>query len=510
MMENNGVTVKCEHLQQLLQQQLQDLAAQVVTAADEGGGLYQLERSLLKGLLDMGWSLVRMYIERQGDGDLGPTVTTPDGRTLHRSEEAKNRPLRTIFGQHEFGQFTYSAGQGKTIELRPLDARMQLPEGVCSYLLEEFSQMFNVEQAFDLTRRNIKTVFGQSLSVDTMERVNRRMAEQAEMYFESRPVPASTDEGDLIVITADCKGVPMVVEQSRTVLPFEDPLQRPGNRKMATLGAVYTVNRYVRTPEQMLAALFRDPIDDPPEPRPKPCGKQIRGGFTTYDPANELVIPGPYPIMSWLSEQARQRDPEGTRPLIRLLDGQESLRDASDAFLDASQLDRVTDILDIIHVSSYVWKAAQVFHASGSATAKEFVRERMLKILRGEVASVIRGLRRLGTLHGLTGQKKKTLNRICGYLENNRDRMKYDEYLAAGYPIATGVIEGACRHLVKDRLERSGMRWTLAGAQAMLHLRAIHINNDWLEYQTYRIAAEQTALHPLRTLVADSCPALSA
>jgi hypothetical protein len=411
--------------------------------------------------------------------------------------------LRTIFGAHEFVQFVYSAGSGRTIELRPLDARMQLPAGVCSYLLEDFSQLFCVEQAFGLAAENFETVFGQSLSVDTLEGVNQRMAAEAGEFFDSCVVPPPAEEGELTIITADCKGVPMVVGTSRELLPFEDPLQRPGNRKMAALGSVYTVDRYVRTPEQILAALFRDECEDGPAgPRPVPCGKQLRAEFTAFDPDLTTAVPGPYPIMNWLCEQARVRDPNGQRPLIRLLDGQELLRDAGDAFLDASQKNRLVDILDVIHVGGYVWKAAHVFHPHGSAAAAAFARQRMLRILKGESASVIRGLRRMGTDHQLTGPAKKTLAGICSYLQKNADRMHYHEYLAAGYPIATGVIEGACRHLVKDRMERSGMRWTLAGARAMLQVRAIFINGNWSAYQQYRIGVEQRTLHPLKALTA--------
>jgi len=483
--------------------QTQTLVSCVRDAAADGRPLYQLERDVFDGLLKMGHNLVELFIELQGDGDLGATIETPDGRTLHRGEQPKMRRLRTIFGEHRFVQHVYSMGKGQTIELRPLDARMQLPEGVYSYLLEEFSQLFCIEQAFGLAGRNFATVFGQELSVGTLEAVNHRMADSAAEFFDTRPVPPAADEGELTVITADAKGVPMVVEPGRELLPFEDPLERPSNRKMATLGSVYTVDRHVRTPEQLVAALFREPLsesdDVPPSPRPIPCGKQLRAEFTALDPQQQLVIPGPYPVMNWLCTQARQRDRGGLRPLIRLLDGQESLRDAGDVFLDASQSERLVDILDIIHVGGYLWQAAHVFHSHGSAAAEAFARERMLRILRGEAASVIRGLRRMATDHGLTGAKQKTLTRICRYLEKNRDRMRYDEYLAAGYPIATGVIEGACRHLVKDRMERSGMRWTIAGAHAMLQVRAIHINGDWNDYQTFRIAKEQKRLHTLRS-----------
>lgn len=496
MLARNEWVVKYERVQE----RTQSLVERVQKAAGEGRPLHELEPELFEGLLQMGHDLVEMFIELQGDGDLGATIETPDGRTLHRGEQLKTRRLRTIFGEHRFVQSVYSAGTGKTIELRPLDARMQLPAGVCSYLLEDFSQLFCIEQAFGLAAENFETVFGQSLSVDTLEGVNQRMAVASDDFFESPPVPPPAEEGELTVITADCKGVPMVAGSSHKLLPFEDPLQRPGNRKMAALGSVYTVDRYVRTPEQILAALFHDAGDASPDPRPVPCGKQVRAEFTVLDPEQQIVIPGPYPIMNWLCEQARVRDPRSLRPLIRLLDGQESLRDAGDAFLDASQTDRLVDILDVIHVGGYLWKAAHVFHPHGSAAAAAFARERMLRILRGESTSVIRGLRRMGTDHALTGPAKKTLAGICSYLQKNRDRMRYDEYLAAGYPIATGVIEGACRHLVKDRMERSGMRWTLPGARAMLQVRAIHINGDWRAYQRFRIAAEQQTLHPLRSL----------
>ena len=129
------------------------------------------------------------------------------------------------------------------------------------------------------------------------------------------------------------------------------------------------------------------------------------------------------------------------------------------------------------------------------------MRARLLRVLRGEVALVVRGLRVLGTRRGLRGSKQQALAKVCGYLEKNRERMRYDEYLAQGYPIASGVIEGACRHLVKDRMERAGMHWTPQGAQAMLDVRSTYVNGDWEEYQAFRIDRETNRLYPHRHLV---------
>ena len=142
-----------------------------------------------------------------------------------------------------------------------------------------------------------------------------------------------------------------------------------------------------------------------------------------------------------------------------------------------------------------------MFHAEGSAEATAFVRDRALRILRGEAGYVIGGLRQMATKHSLSKAKEKRLTRVCNYFQHNRDRMRYHEYLAAGFPIASGVIEGACRHVVKDRMERAGMRWTIDGAQAMLDLRSTSINDQWPAFQTHRITAETERLYPDRRIL---------
>jgi hypothetical protein len=124
-----------------------------------------------------------------------------------------------------------------------------------------------------------------------------------------------------------------------------------------------------------------------------------------------------------------------------------------------------------------------------------------LRVLQGKVVAVVRGLRGMGTKRGLSGAKKKTLAKVCAYRRSNRGRMRYDAYLAKGYPVASGVIEGACRHLVNDRKERAGMHGTPAGAQAMLGVRGTFVNGDWEEYQAYRIPRETNRLYPHRQLV---------
>ena len=126
---------------------------------------------------------------------------------------------------------------------------------------------------------------------------------------------------------------------------------------------------------------------------------------------------------------------------------------------------------------------------------KRFVEERLRGLLEGRVGYVIGGLRQRMTKERLRGRKREVVESAIEYLENNREHMKYDEYLAAGYPIGSGVAEGACRHLVKDRLEQTGMRWTVTGAQAMLHVRALYLNDQWDEFLEFRIEQEQARLY---------------
>jgi len=184
--------------------------------------------------------------------------------------------------------------------------------------------------------------------------------------------------------------------------------------------------------------------------------------------------------------------------LIRLLDGQVSLREISEVCLP-DELHAV-DILDIIHVAGYVQRAAKVFY-SPAEQREAFSRQTLGKLLAGEVESVIHSLRVRAGLKKLKGKSAKEIATVCGYFERNKDRMRYDEYLSHGYPIGTGVIEGACRHLVKDWMERTGMRWRLSSAAAMLNVRAMFQSSHWETFHQTRIEKEQSQLHPHRALI---------
>jgi len=210
------------------------------------------------------------------------------------------------------------------------------------------------------------------------------------------------------------------------------------------------------------------------------------------------TVPGLHTTFQWLSDQWQKRDPKHHQPLVRLMDGEHRLWEAANEHLPLRGHPGDADILDIIHVAEYLWAAAAALETHREHQ-EAFFRDRMGRILRGEVVSLIPALRSLATRRQLRGSQLKAVREACTYFEYHQSRMRYDQYLANGYPIASGAVEGACRHLVKDRLERTGMRWVPHGAQAMLNLRSLWINDEWDDYQKHYTHTELTRLYPDRS-----------
>jgi len=486
-----------------VRERLEQLLQFVDQAAQDGLQLYDVERRVFDDVLKLGHQCVEVFIDLQGNGDLGEEVTHHN-RTLYRSSSPHSRDLRTVFGEHEFEQFVYSRGANCKIELYPLDARMGLSGHVHSYLMEEFSQMFCVESAFALSAENLTQVFGGTFSVNTLELTSQRMGAQAEVFLDNIPKPDPKAEGKFLIGSADGKGIPMILEDTKQKPAMDDSQQRPGNRKMATLAAVYSVDPYVRSPDDVIAALFRDVLANKDSQRPKPQFKLVTAHFPEIyqDEHKTVQSTGTNEAFTWMAGEVDKRR-KRKQTFVILLDGDPKLWNKLSELLPADTI----GILDIIHVTQYVWKAAKVFCKSPDEI-KAFARERILWILQGRVSSVIRGFKHMSTARKLRGKPKETIATVCGYFSKHLDHMRYDEYLRAGYPIASGVIEGACCHLVKDRMERSGMRWRLLGAKAMLNVRAVHQSDYCTDFHTHRRQTEQATLHPLRDLLDDYHPAM--
>jgi hypothetical protein len=471
------------------------LLAHVRTAATHGTAVHEVERGVWQRLLHLGRTTLGHFFDLHGSGDLGETVTLPDGQAWQRLPEPHPCRYVSIFGEFTLARTAYGSREGQKIEFVPLDNRLQLPASAFSYVLQDWGQGLCVEQAFGPAQSTVARMLNLKQSVASLEQMNQQMAELVTEFREDRPRPDPATEGPVLVTSGDGKGV--VLRRSAgdpAPAAHRSKGQKASQKRMATVGTAYTLEGYVRTPEEVVAALFRD---GPEPPRPQPCHKRVWASLPQEDAAGGMRS-GLDIVYAWLLNEVAERNPGLAKEMVHLGDGQEALWQARRDHLPARN---TTDILDRLHGTPRLWQAAHVFYPEGSAEAEAFARERIVRVLRGGVAGVVRGLRRMGTQRGLKGSKQKTLAQVCAYLLKNRQRMRYDEYLAQGYPIASGVIEGACRHLVKDRMERAGMHWTLEGAQAMLDVRSTYVNGDWEEYQAYRIQHETQRLYPHRYLV---------
>jgi len=495
MMSQEALVAKSQELHKFVD----ELIAVVFQAAQDGTPVHQVEGNVFTKLLILGLKLIELLVQCLGDGDVGEEYQREDGRTLKRSKEPKERSYVSIFGPLSIVRYVYAQREGQKVEFAPIDARLALPESKFSYLLQDWDQDSAMEQPFKKVGKTIERILGLEQHVDSLERMNRKMAEDTEAFHDAQEKPPADEEGEIFVQTGDGKGVP--IQRKPGSAPIQDHRHQPGpkpdRKKMATVGAVYSVDRFVRTPEDIVEALFRDSKQENPqtgEPRPRPCHKRMRA-VLNHTNSDGVQIEGRAVVFGWMAEELEQRHTGSDKPIVCIMDGEDKLWEMRDVFQGEKSM---VDILDLLHVTPRLWSAAALFYPADSDEAEKFVRDRVLRILRGEVGAVITGLRRMATLRELSRKDRSKLETICGYFANNLDRMRYDEYLAAGYPIASGVIEGACRHIIKDRLERTGMTWVVEGAQAMLNLRCIYVADQWDDYIKFRIERETERLYPYR------------
>ncbi len=194
----------------------------VVNASKSGHSFDQTERAVWNLVLKTGFLAMELFTKLQGKGDLGDQAVTESGKTLRRSDT----PTDTLFGRSSvntpLNSTPISPGKNKNIVMHLISARMQLPEHRWSYLLQEFSQMFCVESAFNQAADNLELVFGAKFSVDTLEQTSQRMEVEADAFLDDLPTPQKKDEAELLVASADCKGVPLIKDDAAKVAAFEN------------------------------------------------------------------------------------------------------------------------------------------------------------------------------------------------------------------------------------------------------------------------------------------------
>lgn len=439
-------------------QRFEELLKEVTEPKSET--LDAVERGTFGGMMEVGRLLLEGRLEAEAARDQAAEVVGPGGQKLpYHSRKAVT--YRSVFGEVEVKRAFYwekGAGEGHC----PLDARLNLPARKDSYLLQEWALRMGVSESFDEIQGGLWELLRLEIPKRQLETYARDAGPAGRSFYEERQAPRPKEEGPILIVQTDGKGVPM-----KKPIPAEGPKrlkkgQKRDKKRMSRVGVVYTTERR------------RGEEDDP-----KPVGKEVfaelekREGF-----GRELF------------ERAKVRGKKAKRKAF-LADGQKDLWDlAKDLFPDYVQ------ILDWMHASEYLWKAAYLWLPESSPEAHAWVERQQKRFRKGGVKDVIREIRKLsqdGTIRGKA--RKESALKIATYFETNRDRMRYDRYRRMGLPIGTGAVEGACRHLVKDRMERSGMRWTVEGGQAILTLRGIYVSEHWDRFWTWYRASEAQRLY---------------
>ncbi len=468
----------------------------IVHFLDSGEGFSmnhsELERELEKRGRELMRTLLQEHLDSRSPGRCEQPVCGADGIERPR-KRLQERKLETVFGTVRARRSGY--GQEGVKNLHPLDAELNLPVERYSLELRRRVAEEAAKNSFDETQETIARTTGGHVPKRQAEELAKRAAQDFDAFYEMRQCKTAGDKGTgpVLVITVDGKGVVMhakdLREQTRKAAAKRK--QKMGKRlskgekknakRMATVAAVYTTEPFERAPEDLVAEASCT-LDKAKRPRPEQ--KRV---WASIEKTPEQVIGEAF-------AEGSHRDPNHGKHWVALVDGNNTQIRILRRMAKEKGVD-LTIIVDIIHVIEYLWDAGRVFHPKSGPELENWVRHRLLKVLQGKAGLMAGGMRRSATWKGLSPEARKPVDTCATYLLNKSPYLHYDRYLSQGFPIATGVIEGACRHLVKDRMEVTGAKWRLPGAEAVLRLHALRSSNDFDEYWDFHEACEYKRNH---------------
>jgi hypothetical protein len=475
------MTSNPEPIVQQLQHEFQNLLVYVTGPDARSQTVYTVELTLFRRLLALGATLLRLFFVTRTAVRPAEPVTAPDGTRLTYHDQ---RPTTyySVFGKVCFARhyFTARGQEGRC----PLDAELSLPARGYSDLLREWATYGATDASYRESQTVLERILGLSLSLQAIEIDVMEAAGDVTTFYEQPaepavPPPAAT----ILVVQADGKGVPMVQPPTESSSVRLAKGQKRTKKKDAVVTALYTVSPYQRTPQDVVAALLQDSSRPELTARPQPVGKELRA-----------TLAGKGNAMSLLAQRVAHRAGPPIQQRVALTDGAEALQQQL-----VMHFPEHTLVLDIIHATEYLWDTANALLGETHPQRLAWVRAYLEPLLAGQTGAVITALEAEGKDPTCTMAQRQAVRRTVGYYRRNRPYMHYDEYLVCGWPIGTGVVEGACGHLVKDRMEQSGMRWTTGGAQAVLDLRAVRLNGHWDTYWPFHRHQQHQRLYSQST-----------
>lgn len=437
--------------------------------------------------------LLQGHLDLRADGEARSPVEGADGVTRTHRRDGERR-LETVLGTVVVHRQSWSA---RGVEaLQPLDAYLNLPPDQFSHGVRHRVCEEALGGSFERAAELVSKTTGARIAKRQCEEVVVRAATDFDGFY-TATTPAQDGPGEILVLSFDGKGVVMRTDALRPatrkaamegVHKLKTRLskgEKPNRKRMAVVAAVYALKAVARQPEDIVgtdSAVRRA--------RPRPTNKRVWASLV-HEP--DVVIEAAF-------EEAIARDPARTRTWVALVDGNLTQIQLVRRMARRFRV-KVTLVLDVVHVIEYLWNAAWCLHDEGSPAAEVWVKKRLTAVLHGKASTVAAAMRRSATMRQLPAARRKPLDIAARYLLNHVGMLQYQLYLPAGLPIASGVIEGACRYLVNDRMDITGARWGLPGAEAVLRLRALWASGDLAAYWEFH-AEEEFKRNHLRSYAA--------
>lgn len=441
--------------------------------------------------------LLQDHLELRADRETRVGVVDVDGLARRRVEPRHTRALATVFGEVAVRRLAYRApGRGN---LHPTDAVLNLPEEKHSHGLRRLAALEATRGSFEEAAAAIDRATGLRLGKRQVEELTARAAVDFDGFYAHRTPPPATDDSQVLVLQVDGKGIvmrpdalrPATAKAAQAATPKLASRLSKGEKRyrkrIAEVGAVHDVTPVVRSAADIL------PGTDA-ERAAATDGPQATNKWLTASVVQDAAT-----VVARVFDEAERRDPDHQRVRVALVDGANHQLDRIRAETTSRGIE-VHVLVDFVHVVEYLWKAAWCFFAEADPAAETWVHDKARAVLAGKATRLAAAIRRTATNRQLGKPARKRADDAARYLTNKAANLDYPTALAAGWPIATGVIEGACRHLVADRLDITGARWGLHGAEAVLQLRALRSNGDFDEYWTHHLTQERCRVHQSRYL----------
>jgi hypothetical protein len=444
----------------------------------KGSEIHEMEWSVHRMLFALGRLLTELFILSTGTGKKGMTLVDDCGRT-YRYLRDSSRNYLSLFGEIVISRaYYYREGQEG---LFPLDSMLNLPERKYSYPLQDRMTYSAVKESYEATAASLQKDLYLEVAHRPIQEVTRDCTAAVEEFMDSLPPPPVQLEGPILVHTVDCKGIRMrPSERNVNQVKTED---KPGEKLMACVAGTYSIYPHFRPNEGIADTFFRPAgpktAKEKDPRRPEPLFR--RTYVSLRDKKSE--------VFRRSTQSAKSRIHAGTEEKLALMDGEIALKNRSREFLPDWP-----EALDITHAVTRLRTAGQIHYGNAHA-ADEYGRESLLLLLEGKVGDVIEDWESALEDRPLSSSKTEELKKALGYFRNNRDRMDYDRHLAKGLPIASGVIESTCNSLINIRMEGPGMFWSVDGAEAILKLRGVLLDDLWDEFWAFRIKREKKRLY---------------